>query len=328
MKTKIYHFGEVRVVEEGREGSTVFVRPLGEQEVDTGKTVEYDPKHEQLVLTTPIYAVSLNATSEIGCKNDMLTWIRVVPDGRDGSIVYCRPLLPDELDTGLAVQRRPGDTLVPRQDSRAFSFDSIDRSVAIKFEDGYASIANTVWTWLFVYPAFTNQVLSDDMFRFLLSTARRLDATYKTFSLLHSKLKELETVENGIQQRNLTSEIIGLVEIAIIAMNRAFQMAEQLGNRFSISTPFPTLVKDKLEAIKNMRNAYEHIDSRAFGRVGQNSKLHTDALSVFNFERLFQEGIATYGRYELDIYNEAIQLLVDTRKYLKEATSELAPDTR
>jgi hypothetical protein len=53
-------------------------------------------------------------------------------------------------------------------------------------------------------------------------------------------------------------------------------------------------------------------------------KPHPDALSVFNFERLFQEGIATYGSYELDIYNEAIQLLIDTRQYLKDATSELA----
>jgi hypothetical protein len=44
MKTEIDHVKlgngqEIRVVEEGREGSTVFVRPLGEKEIDRGETV-------------------------------------------------------------------------------------------------------------------------------------------------------------------------------------------------------------------------------------------------------------------------------------------------
>jgi hypothetical protein len=71
-----------------------------------------------------------------------------------------------------------------------------------------------------------------------------------------------------------------------------------------------------------MRNAYEHIDDRASGCVRK--KPHTDAVSIFNYERLFKEGIATYSSYELNIYDETLQLLVDTRQYLKEATAELA----
>ncbi len=204
------------------------------------------------------------------------------------------------------------------------SVDNVDISAATKFEDGYSSIANTVYTWLSLYPNLNSKIIPKEVTYLLLSVARRLDASHEGFSLLHSKLKELETVEYGIRQRNLIFEIVGLVEIAIVAMNRAFQMADRLGNHFSLSTPFPTSVKDKLVAIKNMRDAYEHIDNRAFGLVGQKPKPHPDALSVFNFERLFQEGIATYGSYELDIYNEAIQLLIDTRQYLKDATSELA----
>jgi hypothetical protein len=264
----------------------------------------------------------LHTTGEVGRKDDILTWVRVVPDGRNGSEVYGRTLLPDEPDTGLAPQLRPGDKFVLRAGSLTFSVDSVDTSTAIKFEDGYASIANTVWTWLSLYPNLTSKVVPDEVSRFLLSTARRLDASYKAFSLIHSKLKELETVEYGIQQRNLIFEIMGLVEIAIVAMNRALQMALQVHERYSINVHFPDSVRDKLPTLKEIRNAYEHIEDRALGFV--RGKPHIDALSIFNYERLFKEGIATYGPHELDIYHEAIPLLIDTRQYLKEATSELA----
>jgi hypothetical protein len=310
-----------RVVEEGREGSIIFVRTLGEKEVDTGKTLKFNPELEELVPTQPVYCVTLHMTEEVGCKEDILTWVRVVPDGRNGSTVYGRTLHPDEPDTGLAPQLRPGDSFELRAGSLTFSIDSVDVSTATKFEDGYAFIANTVWTWMSVRSALNGKVLSDDVHRFLLSAARRLDASYEAFSLLHSKLKELEKVEYGIQQRNLIFEIMGLVEMAIIAMNRALQMAWQIHERYHLTINFPNSVKNKLSTLTQIRNAYEHIEDRALGLV--RGKPNLDALSIFNYERLFKEGIATYGNYELDIYKETIDLLIDTRQYLKEATSEL-----
>jgi len=327
METKISHVTldnkqQIRVVEEGREGSTIFVRPLSEAEIDTGETVKFDPEKQQLIITQPVSCVTLHTTGEAGRKDDILTWVRVVPDGRKGSTVYGRTLLPNELDTGLTPQLRPGDNFALRAGSLVFSVDSIDTSAATKFEDGYSSITNTVWTWLSVYPTLNGKILPDEVPRFLLSAARRLDASHEAFSFLHSKLKELETVEYAIRQRNLIFEVIGFVEIAIVAMNRALQMALQLHERYSLTIHFPDSVRNKLPALKQMRNAYEHIEDRALGLVGR--KPHIDALSIFNYERLFKEGIATYSAYELDIYNEAIQLLIDTRQYLKEATSELA----
>jgi len=307
----------LRVVEEGREGSIIFVRSLGEKEVDTGKTLKFDPELEKLVVTQPVYCVIL----EIGSKDDILTWARVVPDGRDGSTVYGRTLHSDELDTGLAPQLRPGDKFEFPAGSLSFSVDSVDVSAATKFEDGYASIANTVWTWWSVYSTLNGKVLPDDVHRFLLSAARRLDASHEVFSLIHSKLEELDKIEYSIRQRNLIFEIMGLVEIAIVAMNRALQMAFQIHERYSLTIHFPDSVKNKLPVLKKIRDAYEHIEDRALGLV--RGKPHIDAVSIFDYERLFKEGIATYGNYELDIYKEAIQLLIDTRQYLKEATSEL-----
>jgi len=70
MKTEISHVKldngqEIPVVEEGREGSTVFVRPIGEKEIDRGETVTFDPKEEHLVPTIPVYWATLQKT---GCE--------------------------------------------------------------------------------------------------------------------------------------------------------------------------------------------------------------------------------------------------------------------
>ncbi|MEG4249368.1 hypothetical protein [Microcoleus sp. Pol10D4] len=326
METELSHIkldnGQMlRVVEEAREGSIIFVRPLGEKEVDTGKTVKFNSELEKLVLTEPVYCAILDINDEVGGKENILTWVRVVPDGRNGSTVYGRTLHPDEPDTGLAPQRRPGDTFGFRPGSLIFSIDSVDVSVVTKFEDGYAFIANTVYTWMSVRSTLNGKVLPDDIQRLLLSAARRLDASYEAFSLLHSKLKELEKIEYSIHQRNLIFETMGLVEMAIIAMNRALQMAWQIHKHYHLTTDFPNSVKNKLSTLKKIRDAYEHIEERALGLVHGQPRI--EAVSIFNYERLFKEGIATYSNYELDIYKEAIDLLIDTRQYLREATSEL-----
>jgi hypothetical protein len=326
METEFFHIklenGQMlRVVEEAREGPIIFVRPLGEKEVDTGKTVKFNSELEKLVLTEPVYCAILDINDEVGGKENILTWVRVVPDGRNGSTVYGRTLHPDEPDTGLAPQRRPGDTFEFRPGSLIFSIDSVDVSVVTKFEDGYAFIANTVYTWMSVCSTLYGKVLPDDIQRLLLSAARRLDASYEAFSLLHNKLKELDKIEYSIHQRKLIFETMGLVEMAIIAMNRALQMASQIHKDYHLTTNFPNSVKNKLSTLKKIRNAYEHIEERALGLVHGQRRI--EAVSIFNYERLFKEGIATYSNCELDIYKEAIDLLIDTRQYLKEATSEL-----
>ncbi|NEQ39137.1 MAG: hypothetical protein F6K40_23935 [Okeania sp. SIO3I5] len=314
----------IRVVEEGREGSTIFVRPLGENELDTGKTVKFDPEKEKLDITKPIYCATLHTTGEVGRKDDILTWVRVVPDGREGSTVYGRTLLPDEQDTGIAPQLRRGDKFVLRASKLVISVDSIDASVANKFEDGYANITNTVWTVLSVFPMLGGKTPPEKESRFLLAAARRLDASHGNLMILIDRFNELNSVDYGIRIRNLIYEIIGFVEVFIVAMNRALQMALQLEQHFSLNTRFPASVKNKLSAIKKIRDAYEHIEDRALGLV--RGKPDPDALSVFDHKPFFDKGIVSYGKHELDINNEAIQLLIDTRNYLKEVASELVSD--
>lgn len=307
----------IRVLPEGQDGSRIFVRRLGTKETDSGETFTFIPGEQELVLTQRVEAIGISLTPEAGRRDDLLTSLRIVPDGRDGSTVYGRTLRYGEHDTGEAVHLRPGDTFSLRPDALMLELEAIDEQMAVSFDDGYKTLTNTVWTWLAI-----GADRSEENARFLLAAARRLDACYRMISIVRVKLRELENTEDAIPQRNLVYEIVGLVEMAVIAMNRALNMASELGAHLNLSVPLPTLIAEKLPALKEIRNAYEHIEDRARGLV--RGKPHPDALSIFNFERLFKEQIVVYGSNELNLQVEATDLLISARHHLKLAAKELS----
>lgn len=308
----------IRVLLEEREGSTIFVRRLRSGETDSGETINFIPSEENVVLTQEITGIGISLTPDVGRRDDLLTWLRLVPDGREGSTVYGRTLCYGEVDNGESIQLRPGDTFALRPGALVLELEAIDEQVAVVFDDGYKSITNTLWTWLSVG---VRSVTAEEAMRFLLAAGRRLDESHRMLRLVKSKMADLENTVDGIPQRNLIYEIIGTVEMAVVAMNRALNMTSQLETHFSISTPLPASIFGKLDAIVALRNAYEHIEDRALGLV--RGRAHPDALSIFNFERFFKERVIVYGPYELNLETEAAELLVDARQYLKKVVSEL-----
>lgn len=307
----------VRVVLEGREGTKVFVRRLNQNEADTGEAVTFLPGKEEIVLTKSIDSVGLCFTPEVGRTDDLLASFRLLPDGREGSKVYGRTLRHGEVDTGQTVQLRPGDNVVLRPGALEMSLEAIDEQMAVHSDDGYATVTNTLWSWLMIgTPQSLNTI------RFLLTTARRLDASHRLLELVRARLVEFENTEHAIPKRNLLYDIIGVVEMAIVTLNRALQMASQINTKFSFSVPFPSLVVAKLTDIKAIRDAYEHNEDRALGLV--RGKPHADALSVFNHSRLLEDHVVVYGNHELNIDDEASKLLIETRSYLMTIAKELS----
>lgn len=166
-----------------------------------------------------------------------------------------------------------------------------------------------------------------DSFRYIITTARRLDASHRIFEEVRSKLKNLEEENLGpFKIRNLLYEVVGAVELAIVSMYRAIDMASKLQKHFSVSAPFPTRVSKKLPHVKQLRDAYEHIDERALGLKKFHQK-DPDALSVFEFKPLFEEGVVSYGNNSLDINTETTDLFLDVRNYLKTAAGELSSNS-
>lgn len=53
-----------------------------------------------------IRALSLNLTPEVGA-DDVLVAVRIVPDGREGKVVFARTLRPEEDDDGTPVVVNP-----------------------------------------------------------------------------------------------------------------------------------------------------------------------------------------------------------------------------
>lgn len=127
--------------------------------------------------TVRITHVTLNLTANVG-DDDCLLYVRVVPDGQDGTIVYARSLLPDEQDEGKPILLRPalGERLTFRPGAIRLSIEDADR-LSKPEADGYRPITNTVWTWLRLWP-----VSNEGLFHYLLASARRLDGTHMLFA--------------------------------------------------------------------------------------------------------------------------------------------------
>lgn len=260
-----------------------------------------------------VRAISLNLTPEVGA-NDSLIWIKVVPDSRDGSIVYGRSPLPQEKDLDLPIIFYPenGEELRFKPGSILFSIIDIDKH-ATKYEDGYSSITNTLWTWLIIGSP-SNMVI----FRLLLATARRLDAAH---SLLIDILKRRDNIQGSfIFQRESAFDALALAEIFIITLSRSINLVYKIKGCAKSLTDLPLEVRKIKKTIEEMRNAFEHIDDRAFGRVKKN--INFEATSIFEQHEFIPEGKLSYLHYKIDLIKEAPRLLVLIREYLFQVAVE------
>ncbi len=140
-----------------------------------------------------IRAISFNLSSQVGA-DDLLLWVPVVPDGRDGRIVYARTLRTGESNPNVPVAFDPeaGETLQFRPGSIEISILDVDR-YAQHDSDGFAPISNTLWTWLSI-----GTPLSTRLYYHLLAAGRRLDGTH---SLLRTVLEQTAVLSGNFIER-------------------------------------------------------------------------------------------------------------------------------
>lgn len=167
-------------------------------------------------IDVPVRFIALNRTDEVGAA-DHFVWVRVVPDGREDLIVFARTLRPDEPERDEPVLFSPahGESLALRKEARVRIVD-VDRMVRPD-DTGYASVTNTIWTWLHLSGKANPQ-----QFRFTLATARRLDGAHLALAALVSALRELNGSE--AKQRTYGFRAIAASEILVVALNRAVEM--------------------------------------------------------------------------------------------------------
>ena len=265
----------------------------------------------------PISSIGFSLTPT-GGVNDTLIWCRVVPVGRDGNVVLGRTLNDGEPDLGNAIIVRPGEKLLFPSGSVKFSIRDIDRENSPD-PDGYASVSNTVWTWL--------QCASPpdpDLFRFLFAAARRLDTAH---ALCVDALDELgdRSSESDIKTRARVFKALGYAELMCVAFSRAIAMIKKIPSEFTVSTIVPKAVDAISPVLQDIRHAMEHIDERAVGSI--RGKQHPDALSIFNQDDFFSSGVLRYANHALDVRADVVPALLSARQFLFETAVEKARAT-
>jgi hypothetical protein len=258
--------------------------------------------------------VALSRTPQVGAP-DQYVAVRVVPDGHEGNVVFARTLRPREKDRDVAVIVNParGETLAFRDGALRITIKDVDRHAA-KDLTGYAPVTNTVWTWTNI----TGNT-KPEHFRLALAAARRLYGTHAIYGVVQNALTELRGTE--INQRVYGFRAMAVAEVLVVSLYRATEMIMQMSGRFRVKVSVPTSLLKKREAIARLRDAFEHIDARAFGKT--KNPQDPEALSVFDQRQFFVDGTLTYGKYALQIPSDVPELLCRGRDYLINAVGAL-----
>ena len=306
--------GQVRVVLDGRAGRILWVRPLDADEPESSEPITVQPG-DGVVPFTPLHSMSINTSPTVGDTTGFMLAIPLVEVRRDDAQrqIWIRTRRIGEPEPTSRVRAPWGYTVKLDAGALVVEIEWIDRMFPPD-EDGYAPLTNTIWTWMNIGPAPD----SDTLTRYLLAAARRLDAAHRQFQRVRERLDDFDPSAPGPHARLAVFEIVGDIETAVVALSRAIDMAAKLGTLVPISTSLPASVATEAVLLTELRNAYEHIEDRAQGQV--RSKPDPQALTIFDWSSLFQDGAITYAGYSLRL-SDVPGLILDTRTFLKNAAA-------
>ena len=252
----------------------------------------------------PISWLGLNLGPKVG-EGDVIVGVRVVPVKREGRTIYGRTLNFGEPDSGESITVNPGDTLIFRPGFINVSITDVDR-YSDWGPDGYAPVANTIWSWLIIPPVTQPR----EKYHYLIAAARRLDMAHVHCIGALDGLKVSSGQPSFLKQRVGMFKALGHAESMSIALNRAFRMIQNAKTKVAV----PTEVNAVADRAQIIRNAFEHIDERAAGKARQEGP--ADAMTVFDQSDFFQSGILRYADHSLDIAAEVVPAMIAARKFI------------
>ena len=269
--------------------------------------------------------ISIHLGPEVNGTN-CLARVRVVPDRRDGNLVYGRSLRPGEPDNGQGIP-------VFDEMSLSFPVGSIRLTIAdvechSELEvGGYAPAANVVWTWLALPPKTDQRVFVE----YLLAASRRLDEGYAHCqrALSHlNRLRELDSTsannkwippQTAFRVRESAAEAWGATESMCVSLARVVRMISNAQRTIGTTTAVPDEIGRIEGAASAIRHAVEHIDERAAGRAHREGP--DVAVSILDQTDLFAAGVLRYGDHTLDIRQDVVPALLAGRRFILEAAA-------
>ena len=237
---------------------------------------------------------------------------RLVEIKREGDTVYARSLRRGEEDTGEGVHVGAGERLVIPKGEMVIDSRIVDEYHNPVGLGGYRPIANTVWAW---HQFATEQV---GFFLFFFALARRTDAAHSLWTMAIQARDTAREGRGSVSARQAHFAALGAAEMTIIALGRCYRMVDGLVERFCSELTVPDSVAETGAAVKAMRDAFEHIDERAQGKV-KIGELHPEALSIFDQPSFVASSMLRYRQHELNFESQVIQALVDCRELIMDA---------
>ena len=261
----------------------------------------------------PVTYFRINLGREIG-EDDFLAGVRVVPTGRKGNRVFGRAPNPGETDSGEGIALEVGETLEFPPGSLSVTMADVDRYTQPD-PNGYAPVANTVWSWLVIPPRADDPTFVN----YLLAAARRLDAAYVHCS---GALRPLTSPpeEMGFRAREAMFDSLGNAESMCVALSRAIRMIARARETISAPAAVPREISAIEDAVLAIRDAFEHIDERAVGKARREDAV--EAMSVFDQSDFFTSGVLRYAGHSLDIRCEVMPALIAGRRFIVEAATQ------
>ena len=261
----------------------------------------------------PIKYISITLGPKVG-DDDLLASVQVVPAGRNSNKVYGRTLNQGEPDSSEGISIEAGETLEFPAGSISFTMADVDRYSKPE-TNGYAPVANTVWSWLAIPPFQYDQTFVN----YLLAASRRLDAAHKHCLEALRFPTDLPN-EKGFRAREAMFYALGEAESMCIALSRAVRMIDRAQETISSPTVVPQEVSSIKDTVIAIRDAFEHIDERAIGKAHKENS--ADAMSVFDQSDFFTSGVLRYAGRSLDIRNEVIPALIAGRRFIIDAATQ------
>jgi len=303
----------VRVMLDGREGHQIYVRQVDPSDGDQPRVPLFEG--DDFVVMQAIAAISYHLTGEVGRTDDYLVGTRVVPVRREPGHVFARSLRRGEADDGTRVHVRPGDSLTFEEGAVVAELDAIDDMEQSASEGGSVPLTPVLWTWLTFVPG-----RDEGHVRYLLAAARRLDEATRLIDQVGTLREQLDS-QSGPALRRTLFALIGATEVAIVALGRVVDMAAQAPNLLGTKERLPSVIEAKTDAIREIRNAYEHIEDRAFGRVFKNED--PSVLTIFDHHELVANNLISCRGHSLDLATEVPQQLGALRVYFKTVAGAL-----
>lgn len=249
-------------------------------------------------------------------QGDFLFGGRIVPVEREGNKVFVKTPRHGEEDAGETARLRLGDRILFRAGDLVIDSRQID-AMSPKGPGGYAPVANTVWTW---YRIASERA---DFLFFFFALARRLDAAHALWALAMEE-RDQANEEGGIPQRTGFLKTLATAEMAIVALNRAFNMANTLIKEYCPDLELPATVQKIQGTVSEMRNAFEHISDRAQGKVNRTKISYKDAWSIFNQPDFIEKSTLRYQEHALHFDKDVIDALLDCRELIMQAIDSRA----